>query len=318
MEKTAAINSPIRYAGGKFYARKLILEHIPFHTTYIEPFAGGASIFFAKQKVTSNQLNDLDKELINLFSVIRDHPEELIDFLKVENYKLTGIPRSLISNLSSDSIIPARKDLHTHFKNGFTPKNEIEKAGRWFYLNRTTYSGIMNYQNMYWGYGDKYSMQPHNWPRNILRTSDKLQDVNLTSYDFEKAIDDAPNGALLFIDPPYFNADQDKFYNCIFSKEDHFRLERCLYRNRERLFLFVTYDNADSIRNLYSWMNEIHDKEWNYCIQRTDDQKNGSNKKGKRYKGKEIFLLNYSSKLLKYSREQVEFIFSENKIKYAV
>ena len=44
---------------------------------------------------------------------------------------------------------------------------------------------------------------------------------------------------------------------------------------------------------------EIHDKEWNYTINRTDDQKNGKSKqdnfKGERYKGKEIFILNYSS-----------------------
>jgi DNA adenine methylase len=39
------INSPFRYPGGKFYARKLILEHITPHNCYIEPFAGGASIF---------------------------------------------------------------------------------------------------------------------------------------------------------------------------------------------------------------------------------------------------------------------------------
>lgn len=316
MKNGEAINSPIRYAGGKFYARKLILEHIPFHTVYIEPFAGGASIFFAKSKAMSNQLNDLDKQLINLFTVIRDNPHQLIDFLKIANSGIIGIPQNFVKNLSEDKILPAHKDLHTFFKNDFRPKNKIEKAGRWFYLNRTTYSGIMNFQNMYWGYGDKYSMQPHNWPRNILRTSDKIQGVTLTSSDFEEVIDNAPNGALLFIDPPYFNADQDKFYNCMFSKEDHFRLERCLYRNRERLFLFVTYDNSEIIRSLYSWMNEIHDKEWNYCIQRTDDQKNRSNKKGKRYKGKEIFLLNYSSSLLRFSLEQVEMIFNERKIKY--
>jgi len=40
---TDAINSPFRYAGGKFYARKMIVEHFPKHSTYIEPLAGGAS-----------------------------------------------------------------------------------------------------------------------------------------------------------------------------------------------------------------------------------------------------------------------------------
>lgn len=45
-----SINSPFRYAGGKFYARKLILEHIIDHDYYIEPFCGGASIFLQKIK----------------------------------------------------------------------------------------------------------------------------------------------------------------------------------------------------------------------------------------------------------------------------
>ena len=60
-----AINSPFRYAGGKFYARKLILEKMHEHTCYIEPFAGGASIFFCKEKVERNILNDIDDDLIN-------------------------------------------------------------------------------------------------------------------------------------------------------------------------------------------------------------------------------------------------------------
>ena len=61
-----AINSPFRYAGGKFYARKFILNYIPLHSCYIEPFAGGAFIFFAKKKVQENILNDLDEELVNV------------------------------------------------------------------------------------------------------------------------------------------------------------------------------------------------------------------------------------------------------------
>ncbi len=72
------INSPFRYPGGKFYARKLILEHIIPHTYYKEPFAGGASIFFAKSKVAHNILNDADPDLVNCYFTIRDHVEDPI------------------------------------------------------------------------------------------------------------------------------------------------------------------------------------------------------------------------------------------------
>ncbi|OWY23285.1 DNA adenine methylase [Sphingobacteriales bacterium UPWRP_1] len=291
----SSINSPFRYAGGKFYARKLILAHIPSHTAYIEPFAGGGSIFFAKPKVRFNQLNDIDDELVNVYLTIRDNPNDLICFLKRQPSEKSKIPEYLTEDVLVGSPLPATKELHGFFKNEFKPKSTLERAGCWFYLNRTSYSGIMNTKNMYWGYGDKYSMQPKNWAQNIMRTSQKLQGVEITNLDFENIIDKAPNGALLFIDPPYFNAAQDKFYQHFFSKDDHSRLAACLRRNNHRLKLFITYDNTPEIRELYSWATEMHDKEWNYCLQRTDDQKNRTDKKGERYKGKELFILNYNS-----------------------
>ena len=268
------INSPFRYAGGKFYARKLILQHIPMHTHYCEPFVGGGSIFFAKPKTYKNVLNDLDSELMNVYFMLRDNPEGLIDFLDG---------------------LPASKDLHRFYKNEFRPSNNLERAGRWYYLNRISYSGIMNMQNCYWGYGDKFSMRPENWPNNIRRTSQKLQGVKLSCKDFETVIDNVPDGTFLFIDPPYFNADQDKFYTCAFTKNDHIRLNNVLRRNNGRLSFLLTYDNSPEIRGLYDWATETHDKEWNYCISRTDDQKTKTARKGERYKGRELFILNYES-----------------------
>jgi DNA adenine methylase len=268
------INSPFRYAGGKFYARKLIIEHFPKHSCYIEPLAGGASLFFAKAKVEKNWLNDIDEELITCFRIIRDYPEELISRLNGEE---------------------ATKERHRYYKIEFMPQTDIERALRWFYLNRTSYSGIMNMQNCFWGYGDKYSMRPENWPRNIRQTSEKLSGVQLTSLDFEAVIESAEDGTFLFIDPPYYNTDQDKFYTHTFSRDDHFRLCNVLRRQTNRLKFLLTYDNSLEVRELYSWATEIYEEEWNYTINRTDDQKNGTKRKGSRYKGRELFILNYNS-----------------------
>jgi DNA adenine methylase len=271
-----AINSPFRYPGGKFYARRLILEHLLPHECYVEPFAGGGSIFFAKPKAARNCLNDIDAELINVYLHIRDEPEGLIDFLKG---------------------LPATKELHRYYKDEFIPTTALEQAGRWYYLNRTSYSGIMKRQNCYWGYGDKYSMRPENWGRNILRTSQKLQGVELTSLDFEAVIEASPDGAFLFIDPPYFEADQDKFYECSFSREDHYRLAKILQIHSPRLHFLITYDNSPQVRELYHWAYDMLEREWNYTINRTDDQRKGGKKdeKGARYKGREIFIVNFQS-----------------------
>ncbi len=276
-----SINSPFRYAGGKYYARSLIKEHIPPHEQYVEPFAGGASIFFAKDKVKRNWLNDADPLLMNCYEVIRDRPEELIEALDGEE---------------------AKKEKHHYYKEEFEPENDLEEALRWYYLNRTSYSGIMKMQNCYWGYGEKYSKPPENWPPTIRKTSKKLQDVKLTAIDFEEVINGAEDGSFLFVDPPYFNADQDKFYRHSFDKEDHIRLLNCLKENSERLRFLLTYDNCTEIKDMYEWAYGIYDKEWNYTIERTDDQRKEKNKSedddkeyGERDKGKEVFIVNYDS-----------------------
>lgn len=277
-----AINSPFRYPGGKFYARKLILEYIPQHTCYIEPFVGGGSIFFAKNKVQKNWLNDLDEDLINCYLIIKEHPTELISKLHGE---------------------PASKERHYFYKHEYQPKNDLERATRWYYLNRTSYSGIMKKESCYWGYGDKYSMRPENWGKNILRTSQKLQDVHLTSLDFADVINQVNDGSFLFVDPPYFSARQNNFYRCYFANNDHLRLRDILQKNSHRINFLLTYDNVPEIQNLYASWCKIYEKEWNYTVNRTDDQKKHNNldeqqnlAKGSRYKGQELFILNYQIK----------------------
>ena len=271
-------NSPFRYAGGKFYARKLILNELPLHDVYSEPFAGGASVFFAKPSVRISILNDLDEDVINTLRIIRDRVEDLIGMLEG---------------------IPATKKNHTYYKNVYSPSNCLERAFRWFYLNRTSYSGIMKPENCYWGYRRKYSMCPENWLPHLRTCSDKLQGSELCSVDFELIIDSLPDGAFVFVDPPYYNADQKKFYSCSFETLDHNRLAKCLKRNAKRLNFLLTYDDHSDIREMYSWTNTVSQREWNYTIARTDDQKNGAKLKdgfrGVRDKGRELFIRNYDA-----------------------
>lgn len=272
-----SINSPFRWAGGKFYARKIIESYIPRHDFYVEPFLGGGSVFFHKAKVES-WLNDLDKDLINCYKTIKNNVVELIEYLDGEQ---------------------ATKERHHFYKNEFKPQNALERAARYYYLNRTSYSGIMKEVNCYWGYGDKYSMRPENWGRQLSKNHKKLQGAKLTSLDFEEIFDNLPKDRkiFLFLDPPYYNADQNKFYRESFTLHDHERLSERLRGLSSEVSFLLTYDNSPEVRDLYSWANQVNEHEWNYVIARTDDQK--TNKKLKdghfapRDKGKEIFIFNY-------------------------
>ena len=269
-------NSPFRYPGGKFYARRLILDEIPDHSVFCEPFAGGASVFFAKPPARVSMLNDRDEDVINTLRQIRDRVEDLIVLLEG---------------------IPATKQKHSFYKNCYQPKDGLTRAFRWFYLNRTSYSGIMRPENCYWGYGRKYSMCPENWPPHLRTVSDRLQGVELTALDFEVIIDSLPDGCFAFVDPPYYDADQQKFYNCTFDEADHDRLADCLRRNSSRIPFLLTYDDHPEVRQKYEWVSEVHNRAWNYTINRADDQRNGVKLKdgfrGSRDKGRELFIRNY-------------------------
>jgi DNA adenine methylase len=65
--------SPVRFFGGKGALRTQIAPVIPYSRSYVEPFAGGASLFFHRQPSEIEVLNDLDCDLINLFRYLQ-HP----------------------------------------------------------------------------------------------------------------------------------------------------------------------------------------------------------------------------------------------------
>ena len=65
---------PTSYIGGKNRLAKRIIEIFPKHATYVEPFAGGAQVFFHKEPSVVEILSDRDGEIINFFP---DLPEPL-------------------------------------------------------------------------------------------------------------------------------------------------------------------------------------------------------------------------------------------------
>lgn len=52
------LRTPISYYGGKQQMLRHILPLIPDHETYVEPFFGGGAVFWAKQPVNQEIIND--------------------------------------------------------------------------------------------------------------------------------------------------------------------------------------------------------------------------------------------------------------------
>lgn len=258
--------SPFRYAGGKYYLRKYLVDYLGEHDKYCEPLCGGASLFFYKDKCQYNVLNDIDKELINTYKIIRDKPDEMLQVLK--RFK------------------PISKEAHHYYKTKYKPKNKIESASLYFYMNRCSFNGIMNEVNQYFGYNEKYSMKRENWHKNIMRCSERLHGVKLYSHDMCDIIDNLDKNFVVYVDPPYFDSSQDGLYKYSFSYDDHIRLRDCIYQNRKRLHFIISYDMSDEIIDLYDFMKYIDIIDINYFSKRSDYNDN------KREQGRELIFHN--------------------------
>lgn len=72
------MKAPFPYFGGKARLAKRICALMPAHKQYIEPFFGAGNVFFAKEPCPHETINDLDHGVMNLFTVLRDQPEEFM------------------------------------------------------------------------------------------------------------------------------------------------------------------------------------------------------------------------------------------------
>ena len=256
------VQSPFRYPGGKFYALKFIVPMLNCveHDEYREPFVGGGSVFFGKPAVGSNWINDLETDLIEVYHAIKSQD-------RVEK---------LIRRVSKEV---ANRERHSEVK-ALVPKSADDLAFKTFYLNRTSYSGIIH--KPAWGYEIGQSAPPENWHKPLRNAHVKLQKARITNQDFEEVI--APPSkkrVLMYLDPPYFLADQKRAYTKPFELSDHLRLERSLKKTAHRFCL--SYDDCPQVRELYKWAN-IYERSWFY---------NTANTKGPRKLGKELLITNY-------------------------
>jgi DNA adenine methylase len=186
---------------------------------YYEPFLGGGAVFFALQPPES-VLSDINPGLVETYEEVRKNWSKIADRL---------------------SLIPV--DGPTYYEvRAERPGTSFERAVRFLYLNRTAFGGMYreNLQgqfNVPFGGGQRTPALL--WQRHLLeRASEALRSAKLLTCDFEKVIETAGSGDVVYCDPTY-NApvERDMFirYNgCRFTWEDQERLSRAAFRAKER------------------------------------------------------------------------------------
>jgi len=179
------MRGPLNYIGGKSRFISTILPMLPDHTTYVEPFSGGAQIFFRKKPSKVEVLNDLDGELVNFYRVCQSHYEELLRYLRFMVVGRDWYKR--LQKTPSESL------------------TDIQRAGRYFYLQKSTFGGRVAKQNY-----AIHVLQPSHFSTSKLskvieETHKRLDGVQIENMPYESIIRkyDRPS-TFFYIDPPYY------------------------------------------------------------------------------------------------------------------
>ena len=158
----------------------------------------------------------------------------------------------------------------------YKPENNIQRAFRYFFLNRTSFSGIMYKPR--WGYRLGSSVTPDKWVKRIIPVADKIQKAKITCLDYKEIIDKDKNDILYYLDPPYYDASRN-IYNNEFRNEDH--LDLCTLLKDINGKFVLSYNNHEYIKKIYDWAN-IKSEEWIYFLS-----------ENRRNQGKELIITNF-------------------------
>ncbi len=249
------MDSFIPWVGGKKQLRKEIVKRFPQNIDrYVEVFGGAAWVLFYAEKHANEEIyNDINGELVNLFRMVKYHPNAVAEELKFT--------------------LNARETFEQYKINkGMT---EIQRAAMFYYLIRTSYGA--NTQQ----YG-KSSRNAYSFINDIEGIQKRLLKVIIENKNFSELIEQYDKETTLFYcDPPYYKSEKRYIKDIVFGKQEHILLYETLCNIKGKFVL--SYNDDDFIKELYK----------EFDIQEVERKSNLSNCNGKTQVYKELIITNF-------------------------
>lgn len=246
MPKNKLVSPVLKWVGGKRQLLPSIKPMLPKRiTSYCEPFVGGGAVLFELQPKKAI-VNDINSDLILVYTVIRDNVEALIELL--ETYPNEESFYYELRNIDRD-------------QEKYDKLSEIERAARVIFLNKTCYNGLYRVNNA----GEfnspfgKYK-NPNIVNAPVLRavsTYFNSSEITFSTTDFELVLEQVRKGTFVYLDPPYDPVSDTSSFTGYskggFSREQQIQLRECCDRLNARGVKFMLSNSAtDFIREQYS------------------------------------------------------------------
>jgi DNA adenine methylase len=269
----------IKWAGGK---KQLLAQFEPLFPNriehYYDPFIGGGAValYISKHfKPKEVYLSDINEELINVYTVIRDNVEELIRELK--EYK---------KNHSKELYYKVR---------AINPKtiSDVERASRFIYLNKTCFNGLYRVNSK-----GEFNVPMGNYKnpaicseRDLREASKLLKGARIEVAQFYEGIKGAKKGDFVYFDPPYYPISKTSSFtsytkDAFLEKEQSKLAEVFKELDKKKCHVMLSNSDTDFIKNLYE----------NYDIRKVKATRMINCIAEKRGKINEVVVTNYKNK----------------------
>lgn len=218
------------YLGGKRVLAKRIAERIEAieHVRYVEPFVGMGGVFFRRSaRPKLEVINDVNRDVVNLFRILQRHYQQLLDVLKFQLYSRADFER----------LIATDPDQLT----------DLERAARFLYLQKAGFGGMGQHFGTDFG-SSKWSLSK---VEPLLEAAhERLDGVLIDRLDFGACIEryDSRSGTLFYCDPPYWGCTDD-YGKDVFSVADFERLRDLLEGIQGRFILSL--NDTPEVRELF-------------------------------------------------------------------
>ncbi len=269
----------VKWAGGKRQVIDELKKYVPEEfDVYYEPFVGGGALLFELSPKKA-VISDLNKELINVYSVLCD--EEKFK-------KMCSVLNSYEASHSEKFFYEIRnKDRN---KNTFNRLSDYTRAARTIYLNKACFNGLyrVNSKNEFnVPFGKKLKVNTYEGS-NLITVSNYLtmNDIKILGVDFEEAVKDAKKGDFVYFDPPY-DSDTGTFNSYTeggFGKDEQRRLAEVFKELDSRgVYVMLSNHNTSLVSELYK----------DYNFHRIEAKRNINSNGKKRGKIEELIITNY-------------------------
>jgi DNA adenine methylase len=245
-KKNISLKPIVKWSGGKTDEISKFIKYIPNDIDiYLEPFVGGGAVFFHLNPKKS-VINDVHKELVDLYTSIKNgDSQEIYNFMS--------------NNKNTDENYYVVRDK-------FIINTVLDNAKRFYYLRKTCFRGMLRYNNK-----GKFNIpfgryKTYNFEEIKNKEYEKiLQNTEIFNHSFEYIFENYNNDKnFMFLDPPYDSEFTDYGY-CSFGKEEQKKLAEYFKITKIRCLMII--GKTKFIEELYKdYIVEEYDKKYRFKL----------------------------------------------------